>query len=153
MKALVLAAALTSFGMSVAVAQNQTPGASSAPNGSGGATVTTPSVTPRGDVRAGERPATSTLGTAASDATANARSPQTGDHNQAVATTDQNAAAPARGANSFTEGQARSRIESNGFADVSELAKDSDGIWRGKAMKDGQQTQVWVDYRGNVGKQ
>jgi hypothetical protein len=45
--------------------------------------------------------------------------------------------APAAGANSFTEGQAKSRIESNGFANVSDLRKDDQGVWRGKAMKDG----------------
>ena len=34
-----------------------------------------------------------------------------GDRNQAVATTGANAAEPARGANSFTEGEARGRLE------------------------------------------
>ena len=62
-----------------------------------------------------------------------------------------NPGAPVAGANSFTEGQAKSRIESNGFANVSELAKDNDGIWRGRAQKGGSTTQVWLDYKGNVG--
>ncbi len=54
------------------------------------------------------------------------------------------------GSNSFTEGQARSRIESAGFANVSGLAKDGQGIWRGKAMKDGRSLDVGFDYKGNM---
>jgi hypothetical protein len=76
-----------------------------------------------------------------------------GNSNQAVATTSANAPVPARGANSFTEGEARRRIESNGFNNVSGLAKDNDGVWRGKAQKGSQQAQVWLDYKGNVGQQ
>ena len=76
-----------------------------------------------------------------------------GNSNQAVATTNANAPTPARGANSFTEGEARRRIESNGFSNVSGLAKDNDGVWRGKAEKGSQQAQVWLDYKGNVGQQ
>jgi hypothetical protein len=45
-----------------------------------------------------------------------------------------NPGAPATGANSFTEGQAKSRIEAAGFSDVSGLMKDKDGIWRGKPI-------------------
>jgi hypothetical protein len=52
------------------------------------------------------------------------------------------------GANSFTEGQAKSRIESNGFANVTGLQKDSQGVWRGKAMKDGK--SMSLDFQGNV---
>jgi len=57
------------------------------------------------------------------------------------------------GANSFTEGQARSRIEAQGFKDVSELRKDEQGIWRGKAMRDGTSTNVMLDFKGNVSSQ
>ena len=46
------------------------------------------------------------------------------------------------GANSFTEGQARSRIEEAGFTGVSELRKDDQGIWRGRATRGGQQVGV-----------
>jgi len=74
-----------------------------------------------------------------------------GDSNQAVATTRVNAATPAKGANSFTMGEARSRIEKHGFANVSDLVKDDNGVWRGKAQKDGSPTSVWLDYKGNVG--
>jgi hypothetical protein len=61
-----------------------------------------------------------------------------------------NPGAPAAGANSFTEGQAKSRIESNGYANVSELRKDDQGVWRGKAMKDGKSVTVSLDFQGNV---
>ena len=58
--------------------------------------------------------------------------------------------APVAGANSFTEGQAKSRIEKMGFADVTDLKKDDNGVWRGRAMKGGQMVDVSVDYQGNV---
>lgn len=58
--------------------------------------------------------------------------------------------APAPGANSFTEAQARTRIEGQGFSKVSPLTKDADGIWRGTATKDGKSMAVTVDYQGNV---
>lgn len=54
------------------------------------------------------------------------------------------------GSNSFTEGQARSRFEAQGFANVSELKKDDQGIWRGKAMRDGRQVSVSLDYKGTI---
>ena len=61
-----------------------------------------------------------------------------------------NPGAPVAGANSFTEGQAKSRIESHGFASVSDLRKDDQGVWRGKAMKDGKSVSVSLDFQGNV---
>ena len=61
-----------------------------------------------------------------------------------------NPGAPAAGANSFTEGQAKSRIETNGFSNVSGLKKDANGVWRGKANKGGQAVDVSVDFQGNV---
>jgi putative membrane protein len=57
---------------------------------------------------------------------------------------------PAPGANSFTEGQAKSRIESHGFTNLSGLTKDDQGIWRGKAMKDGRNVNVSLDFHGDV---
>ncbi len=76
-----------------------------------------------------------------------------GDRNQAVTTTSNNAAEPARGANSFSEGEARRRLESNGFQGVGGLTKDDGGVWRGTATKEGQSVQVWLDYKGNTGQQ
>jgi hypothetical protein len=61
-----------------------------------------------------------------------------------------NPGAPVEGRNSFTEGQAKSRIESNGFANVNNLKKDDNGVWRGKAMKDGKSVDVSLDFQGNV---
>ena len=57
---------------------------------------------------------------------------------------------PVAGANSFTEGQAQSRIEGAGFTKVTGLKKDDQGVWRGSATKDGKQVPVSVDFRGNV---
>ena len=74
-----------------------------------------------------------------------------GDSNQAVATTSANAPQPAQGRNSFTEGEARRRLESNGFQGINNLRKDDGGVWRGTGMKDGQTAQVWLDYKGNTG--
>ena len=58
--------------------------------------------------------------------------------------------APFKGANSFTENQAKDRVVAAGFGTVSALTKDNDGIWRGTAMKDGKSVNVAVDYKGNV---
>ena len=62
----------------------------------------------------------------------------------------QQTSVPVSGANSFTEGQAKSRIEDRGFSNVSELKKDDAGVWRGKAMKDGKSVDVSLDFQGNV---
>jgi hypothetical protein len=61
-----------------------------------------------------------------------------------------NPGAPVAGANSFTEGQAKSRIESSGYTNVSELRKDDQGVWRGKAMKNGKSVSISLDFQGNV---
>ena len=63
------------------------------------------------------------------------------------------ASALEKGANSFTEGQAKSRLESAGLANVMDLKKDDDGIWRGRAMRNGQGVAVGFDYKGNVSAQ
>jgi hypothetical protein len=54
------------------------------------------------------------------------------------------------GASSFTEAQVKSRLEAAGYTNVTELRKDEQGIWRGKAMKDGRQVNVGVDFKGNI---
>ncbi len=58
--------------------------------------------------------------------------------------------APLKGANSFTENQAKDRALAQGMADVSALKKDDDGIWRGTASQEGKTVQIAVDYKGNV---
>ncbi|MBC7799521.1 MAG: PepSY domain-containing protein, partial [Gemmatimonadaceae bacterium] len=79
--------------------------------------------------------------------------PSTSSSPAAVATTSEpvrTTEAPVPGANSFTEGQARSRIEERGFAQVTDLKKDDQGVWRGTAMKDGKSVTVAMDYQGNI---
>lgn len=61
-----------------------------------------------------------------------------------------NPGAPVAGANSFTEGQAKSSIEARGYTDVTDLKKDDKGVWRGKAMKGGKSVDVSLDFQGNV---
>ena len=50
----------------------------------------------------------------------------------------------------MTETQAKARIESQGFTNVSELKKDAQGMWSAKAMKDGKSVQVSLDARGQA---
>lgn len=57
------------------------------------------------------------------------------------------------GANSFTEGQVRSRLDDAGFKDAKDLKKGDDGIWRGTAMQDGKPVSVGLDFKGNVAAQ
>ena len=57
------------------------------------------------------------------------------------------------GENSFTENQARERIEASGFTSVSGLALDGQGIWRGKAVKGSTPVDVGLDFKGNVAAQ
>lgn len=55
------------------------------------------------------------------------------------------------GANNLDEGQAKSRIEGKGYSSVSDLGKDSRGIWRGKArLRDGRSVYVTLDLEGNI---
>jgi len=76
---------------------------------------------------------------------------QSGPNNNAVNSSGQNNSdAPVAGRNSFTEGQAKSRIEDAGFTNVTELKKDDKGVWRGEASKGGSATAVSVDFQGNV---
>jgi hypothetical protein len=65
-------------------------------------------------------------------------------------TSQTTAAAPSAGANSFTEGQARTRIEAAGFTNVTGLSKDAEGIWRGKASRAGTSADVALDFHGVV---
>lgn len=74
-----------------------------------------------------------------------------GPSNPAIRTEEGNIASqPVAGANSFTEGEAKSRIEARGFANVTELRKDDQGIWRGKAQQNGRNVDVALDFQGNV---
>ncbi|MGQ0580778.1 MAG: hypothetical protein ACT4O6_02490 [Reyranella sp.] len=58
--------------------------------------------------------------------------------------------APLKGENSFTQTQARDRVIAAGLTQVTTLAKDPDGIWRGTAKKGDVGVKVAVDFKGNV---
>ncbi len=77
--------------------------------------------------------------------------PSTNGNTPAVATPGtKNPAAPVEGANSFTEAQAKERIENAGYTDVKGLKLDDKGIWMASAIKDGKSLSVALDYQGNV---
>ena len=84
--------------------------------------------------------------------TAWAQKPATPDTNTPAVSTPNttNPNAPVEGANSFTEGQARSRIESMGYTNITGLTKDDKGVWRGRATMKGKQVNVSLDFQGNV---
>jgi ABC-type nitrate/sulfonate/bicarbonate transport system substrate-binding protein len=66
------------------------------------------------------------------------------------ATTSKTDKAPMPGANSFTEAQAKDRIEKAGFTQVTSLKKDDQGIWRASGMKGDKKVNVSLDFQGNV---
>ena len=57
------------------------------------------------------------------------------------------------GASNYTEAQARARIQSAGFTNISELKKDSSGVWRATAKHGERTAQVAFDYKGNLAAQ
>jgi hypothetical protein len=84
-------------------------------------------------------------------AAAQAQPAQSGPNNNAVnSSKTNNSDQPVAGRNSFTEGQAKSRIEAAGYSNLTGLTKDDSGVWRGKASKGGTETDVSVDFQGNV---
>jgi hypothetical protein len=87
----------------------------------------------------------------AAQAAANVSNAASINGNPAVATSSANDVQPAKGANSFTKAEAKSRLERSGYANVSGLSKDDDGIWRGTATKGGKEQNVWLDFKGNTG--
>jgi zona occludens toxin (predicted ATPase) len=88
---------------------------------------------------------------AATAASAQTPPAKTGPNNNAVNSPGQNNSnAPVAGRNSFTEGQAKSKIGAAGYAKITDLKKDDNGVWRGKATKGGTSTSVSVDFEGNV---
>ena len=89
------------------------------------------------------------LAMTASIAFAQSQTPTTTQTTPAV-NTEQNPAAPVAGKNSFTEDQAKSRIEEAGYKDVAGLKLDDQGVWRATASKDGKQASVSLDFQGNV---
>jgi hypothetical protein len=53
----------------------------------------------------------------------------------------------------FTTDQAKSQVEAAGYSNVSGLRRDSKGIWRGSAVKDGLTVNVMLDAGGKVSTQ
>jgi len=90
-----------------------------------------------------------TLLLSATVALAQSQTPSTSQTTPAV-NTGQNPGAPVAGKNSFTEDQAKSRIEAAGYTDVTALKLDDQGVWRATAKKDGKDTGVSLDFQGNV---
>jgi hypothetical protein len=107
--------------------------------------------TDRANTAAGQA-AGAAAGTAADRSGATTVGPSTEGGQSAVRVDEgtRTAATPQPGANSFTEGQARSRMEAAGFSNVTELQKDDQGIWRGRGTRNGQQTSVALDFTGAV---
>jgi hypothetical protein len=50
----------------------------------------------------------------------------------------------------FTADQAKAQIEAQGYSEVSGLKKDSRGVWRGKAVKDGSRENMTLHVNGSV---
>lgn len=86
-----------------------------------------------------------------SAAFAQSETPKTSQTTPAVSTSgEQNSGAPVAGKNSFTEAQAKSRIEEAGYTEVSGLKLDDQGIWRAMGTKDGKHGNVALDFQGNI---
>jgi hypothetical protein len=62
----------------------------------------------------------------------------------------QAATAPFSTDHAFTADQAKSKIEAEGFSNLSGLRKDAKGVWRGKATKDGSPVSVTLDAEGKA---
>jgi hypothetical protein len=90
------------------------------------------------------------LGTVATAALAQTTPSAEGDTPAVATPNTQNPTAPVEGANSFTEAQAKTRIEEAGYTEVSGLKLDDKGVWQATAMKDGKSVSVALDYQGNV---
>jgi len=80
---------------------------------------------------------------------AQSETPSTSQTTPAV-NTEHNPGAPVAGKNSFTEDQAKSRMEGAGYTDVMGLQLDDKGIWRANAKKDAADVKVSLDFQGNV---
>ena len=136
MKHLLMTSAAVVLGTGLAIAQTA-PVQNSGPN---------PGVAPNTAPMPTQRPAMQGQGTQGQGV--NQGSQGTGAQGRAVQ--GQPSSGPLPGANSFTENQARERIQNNGFANVTGLRKDDNGIWRGIATRNGAEVPVAVDYQGNV---
>lgn len=75
-------------------------------------------------------------------------------NNPAIATDEavkeRQQSAPATGATSFTQEQARDHLISKGYTNPTALVKTPSGQWEGQATLNGETVDVSVDYQGNV---
>lgn len=55
-----------------------------------------------------------------------------------------------KGHNSFTEGEARMRLEKAGYTKIAQLKMDKDGLWQANAFSKGKPVHAALDYKGNV---
>lgn len=95
--------------------------------------------------------ATALLAASALSANAQTATPSADPETPAVATPEtSNPTAPVEGANSFTEDQARARLEENGYSSITGLKLDDKGVWQASATKDGKSVTVTLDYQGNI---
>jgi hypothetical protein len=69
--------------------------------------------------------------------------------NSQSVTTPSTANAPAI-PNARGSGNARAKIEADGYKNVQGLNRNPDGTWSGKALRGGAAVDVQVDARGNV---
>lgn len=92
------------------------------------------------------------LGASALSAVAQTSATPSNDANTpAVATPGtKNPTAPVAGHNSFTQAQAKERMEKAGYSGVTALKLDDKGVWQSSAMKDGKSVSVTLDYQGNI---
>jgi hypothetical protein len=80
-----------------------------------------------------------------------AQDAQSGSHNPATKDSAvHTVASPAKGHSSFTESQAKGRLEKAGYSNIGALKKNDAGAWEGTASKDGKSVTVTLDYKGNV---
>jgi hypothetical protein len=74
-------------------------------------------------------------------------------HKNAAVKSPDTSGPPTSGANSFTKGQAEGRLKKAGYSNITSLMKDKDGLWHAQATKDGKQTNVSLDFKGDVNEQ
>lgn len=103
-------------------------------------------VTPAALAQASGQPSTSTS-TPAQQRSGTGQSERSSD---ATRSTVGAASALEAGSNSFTEGQARARLEEAGFSDLQDLRKDDNGFWRARGMRAGVAEPVALDFRGRI---
>jgi hypothetical protein len=60
------------------------------------------------------------------------------------------APAPAPVVDSLTEAEARTRIESAGYTNVTGLTQDTSGVWTATGTQNGASVNVMIDEAGNV---